>query len=216
MNRSRGCGKTSSVAAARFGSTSFRKLRRCFGAALADVRLDDFYFAINDVRPSLIRTESDEATYNLHILVRFELEQALLLDELRVADLPAAWREKYRHYLGIEPPNDTDGVLQDVHWSSGAIGYFPTYTLGNLYAAQLFEQAVRELGDLHAMFRRGEFLPLRDWLRTHVHSHGRRYGASELARRVTGVPLSHEALLRHLRGKFAPLYGLADVGQAVA
>ena len=109
--------------------------------ALADVSLDDFYFAINDVRPSLIRTESDEATYNLHILIRFELEQALLLDELRVADLPAAWREKYRHYLGIESPNDADGVLQDVHWSSGAIGYFPTYSLGNLYAAQLFEQA---------------------------------------------------------------------------
>ncbi len=187
----------------------FPQAQAMFGAALADVRLDDFYFAINDVRPSLIRTESDEATYNLHILVRFELEQALLLDELRVADLPAAWREKYRHYLGIEPPNDADGVLQDVHWSSGAIGYFPTYSLGNLYAAQLFEQAVRELGDLHAMFRRGEFVPLRDWLRNHVHSHGRRYRASELARRVTGVPLSHEALLRHLRGKFAPLYGLA-------
>jgi carboxypeptidase Taq len=186
----------------------FPQVQAAFGATLADVRLDDFYFAINDVQPSLIRTESDEATYNLHILVRFELEQALLVDELRVAELPAAWREKYRHYLGIEPPNDADGVLQDVHWSSGAIGYFPTYTLGNLYAAQLFERAGRDLGDLPAMFRRGEFLPLRDWLRTHVHSHGRRYPASELACRVTGVPLSHEALLRHLRGKFAPLYGL--------
>jgi carboxypeptidase Taq len=187
----------------------FPQAQATFGAALADMRLDDFYFAINDVRPSLIRTESDEATYNLHILVRFELEQALLVDELRVADLPAAWREKYQHYLGIEPPNDADGVLQDVHWSSGAIGYFPTYTLGNLYAAQLFEQAGRQLGDLHGMFRRGEFLPLRDWLRTHIHSHGRRYPAAELGRRVTGVPLSHEALLRHLRGKFAPLYGFA-------
>jgi carboxypeptidase Taq len=180
-----------------------------FSDALADVRLDDFYFAINDVRPSLIRTESDEATYNLHILVRFELEQALLLDELRVADLPSAWREKYRKYLGIEPPNDSDGVLQDVHWSSGAIGYFPTYTLGNLYAAQLFEQAWQDLGDLHAMFRRGEFLPLREWLRTKVHSQGRRFPAAELARRVTGVPLSHDALMRHLRGKFGPLYDLS-------
>jgi carboxypeptidase Taq len=188
----------------------FPQAQAAFGQSLRDMRLDDFYFAINDVRPSLIRTESDEATYNLHILVRFELEQALLLDELPVADLPAAWREKYRHYLGIEPPNDTDGVLQDVHWSSGAIGYFPTYTLGNLYAAQLFEQASSELGDLPAMFRRGEFLPLRDWLRKTIHSQGRRYGAAELARRVTGVPLSHDALMRHLRGKFAPLYGLSD------
>jgi carboxypeptidase Taq len=187
----------------------FPQAQATFGTSLADMRLDDFYFAINDVRPSLIRTESDEATYNLHILVRFELEQALLVDELRVADVPAAWREKYQHYLGIEPPNDADGVLQDVHWSSGAIGYFPTYTLGNLYAAQLFEQAGRDLGDLHGMFRRGEFLPLRDWLRTYIHSQGRRYPAAELGRRVTGEPLSHAALLRHLRGKFTPLYGLA-------
>jgi carboxypeptidase Taq len=176
--------------------------------AFADVPLDEFYFAINEVRPSLIRTEADEATYNLHILVRFELEQALVLDELHVADLPTAWREKYRNYLGIEPPNDADGVLQDVHWSSGAIGYFPTYSLGNLYAAQLFEQASRDLGDLHATFRRGEFRPLLEWLRKNIHSHARRYPAAALARRVTGHPLSHDALIRQLRQKLAPLYGL--------
>jgi carboxypeptidase Taq len=179
-----------------------------FPSALGDVRIDDFYFAINDVRPSLIRTESDEATYNLHILVRLELEQALLVDELRVADLPTAWRAKYREYLGLEPPNDADGVLQDVHWSSGAIGYFPTYTLGNLYAAQLFEEAGRELGDLHSLFRGGEFLSLLEWLRAKVHSQGRRYPAAELARRITSRPLSHDALMRHLRGKFGPLYDL--------
>ena len=109
--------------------------------------LDDFYFAINDVRPSLIRVEADEATYNLHVMVRFELEQALLLDELRVADLPGAWHEKYRQYLGIQSPTDADGVLQDVHWGAGLVGYFPTYSLGNLYAAQLFEQAEKDLGD---------------------------------------------------------------------
>ena len=131
--------------------------------------LDDFYFAINDVRPSLIRTESDEVTYNLHILIRFELELALINDELPVADLPAAWHAKYREYLGIQSPTDADGVLQDVHWSSGAFGYFPTYSLGNLYAAQFFEKAEQDLGDLHDMFRRGEFLPLRDWLRTNIH-----------------------------------------------
>ena len=117
------------------------------------------------MRPSLIRTESDEVTYNLHILIRFELELALINDELEVADLPAAWHAKYREYLGIQSPTDADGVLQDVHWSSGAFGYFPTYSLGNLYAAQFFEKAAQDLGDLHAMFGRGEFLPLRDWLR---------------------------------------------------
>ena len=110
--------------------------------------LDEFYFAINDVRPSLIRVEADEATYNLHILVRFELEQALLDGDLQAADLPDAWNEKYRQYLGITPPDDRDGVLQDVHWSAGLIGYFPTYSLGNLYAAQFFAQAETDLGDL--------------------------------------------------------------------
>jgi carboxypeptidase Taq len=182
--------------------------QRTFPEPLASVSLDDFYFAINDVRPSLIRTESDEVTYNLHILIRFELEQALLADELQVAELPGAWNEKYRRYLGIEPPNDSDGVLQDVHWSGGALGYFPTYTLGNLYAAQFFEQAEKELGDLDDMFRRGEFRSLLDWLRKCIHAHGRRYSAAELAQRVTGRPLSHDALMRHLRGKFGPLYGL--------
>jgi carboxypeptidase Taq len=186
----------------------FPLAKSTFPDALDDVPPEDFYFAINDVRPSLIRTESDEVTYNLHILVRFELEQALLLDELRVCDLPAAWREKYRKYLGIEPTNNADGALQDVHWSSGALGYFPTYTLGNLYAAQFFEQAARDLGDLPAMFRQGEFQPLREWLRAHIHTHGRRYPAPELVNRVTGSPLSHDALIGHLRGKFSRLYDL--------
>jgi carboxypeptidase Taq len=188
----------------------FPQAQASFPDALASVTLDDFYFAINDVRPSLIRTESDEATYNLHIMVRFELEQDLLEGNLRVADLPAAWNAKYREYLGIESPTDSDGVLQDVHWSGGAIGYFPTYSLGNLYAAQLFEAAERDLGNLQAMFRRGEFLPLRDWLRKHIHSQGRRYPAAELAQRATGCQLSHDALLRHLRAKFGPLYELSN------
>jgi carboxypeptidase Taq len=179
-----------------------------FRDALGSVSLDTFYFANNDVRPSLIRTESDEVTYNLHILIRFELELALINGELSVADLPAAWHAKYREYLGIQSPTDADGVLQDVHWSSGAFGYFPTYSLGNLYAAQFFEKAQEDLGNLSDMFRRGEFVPLRDWLRTNIHSQGRRYPAAELACRVTGKSLSHDPLMRHLRGKFEPLYDL--------
>ena len=185
----------------------YGEAQRSFPDALGDVPIDDLYFAINDVRPSLIRIEADEATYNLHVMVRFELEQAVLHDELRVADLPAAWNEKYREYLGVQSPTDADGVMQDVHWSAGLVGYFPTYTLGNLYASQLFETAEAELGDLAAMFRRGEFRTLRDWLRTRVHEQGRRYAPAELVRRITGESISHGPLMRHLHGKFWPLYG---------
>jgi carboxypeptidase Taq len=152
--------------------------------------------------------EADEATYNLHILVRFELEQALLLGDVSVADLPAAWREKYSQYLGIQPPNDADGVLQDVHWSAGLVGYFPTYSLGNLYAAQFFEKADEALGGLHTQFEQGNFAPLREWLRENIHQHGQRFKAGELVERVTGRALSHEPLMRHLRGKLGAFYGL--------
>ena len=187
----------------------YLQAQRRFPQVLGGVSLDDFYFAINDVRPSPIRVEADEATYNLHILVRFELEQALLADDLPLADLPGAWSEQYERYLGIRPSGDAEGVLQDIHWSGGAIGYFPTYSLGNLYAAQLFAQAEADLGGLSDQFARGEFQPLLQWLRRNVHQHGQRYGAAELVERVTGRPLSHAPLIDHLRGKFAPLYGLA-------
>jgi carboxypeptidase Taq len=177
-------------------------------SAFADVALDDFYFAINQVQPSLIRVEADEATYNLHIIIRFELEQALITGDLPIADVPAAWKAKYREYLGIEPPNDADGCLQDIHWSAGLIGYFPTYSLGNLYAAQFFAQADRDLGGLSAMFARGEFLPLREWLRTNIHARGQCYTASELAEVVTGQPLSQTALMGYLKEKLETVYGL--------
>ena len=178
-------------------------------SAVRDVPLDDFFFAINQVGPSLIRVEADEVTYNLHIIIRFELEQAIVAGELEVADLPAAWNEKYESYLGIRPPSDADGVLQDIHWSAGLFGYFPTYSLGNLYAAQFMEAAERDLGDLNQMFSRGEFAPLRDWLRDQIHARGQCYSAAELVELVTGKPLSHEPLIRYLRGKLDPLYGLA-------
>ncbi|MCS7305888.1 MAG: carboxypeptidase M32 [Thermoguttaceae bacterium] len=184
----------------------FPKAQEFFPQALGDVSLEAFYFAINEVRPSLIRVEADEATYNLHILIRFELEQALLEGDLRAADAPGAWNEKYRQYLGITPPDDTQGVLQDIHWSAGLVGYFPTYALGNLYATQLFQQAQAELGDLSEAFERGEFRPLLDWLRTKIHQQGQRYLAPELIQQVTGRPLSSQPLLEHLEAKFLPLY----------
>ena len=170
---------------------------------------DDWYFAINDVRPSLIRTEADEATYNLHVLLRFEIERALLRKELSPADLPAAWNEKMRQYLGLTPPDDARGCLQDIHWSGGAVGYFPTYTLGNLYAAQFFEKAQgRPGGDLDAPFARGDFAPLLGWLRKNIHSQGKRYTPPKLVQKVTGKSLSAEPLLRHLRRKAGELYGI--------
>jgi carboxypeptidase Taq len=186
----------------------FPAARRNFPAALDGVSLDAFYFAINDVRPSLVRVEADEATYNLHILVRFELEQSLLTGDLPVADLPQTWNDKYEKYLGIRPDTDADGVLQDIHWSAGLVGYFPTYSLGNLYAAQFFEQAEQDLGPLAPQFARGEFTPLREWLATRIHRHGQCYTAAELVQKTTGKPLSPAPMLAHLRRKLAPLYGL--------
>jgi carboxypeptidase Taq len=184
------------------------KTKAAFPDALGNVSEDDWYRAINDVRPSLIRTESDEATYNLHILLRFELEQAMISGDLAVADIPAAWNEKMKSYLGLVPPDAAKGVLQDIHWSGGAIGYFPTYTLGNMYAAQFFEQARKDLGDLDAMFARGEFAPLLGWLRQNIHSLGRRYTARQLVKKVTGKDLSAQPLLAHLNHKAAEVYGV--------
>jgi carboxypeptidase Taq len=179
-----------------------------FSEALKSTPLDAFYTAINAVRRSLIRTEADEATYNLHIFVRFELEQELIHDQLPVDDLPGAWRDRYRRYVGIQPPSDADGVLQDIHWSGGAFGYFPTYALGNLYAAQFFAQADRDLGGLADQFRRGEFAPLLNWLREKIHHRGQCYTAGELCREVTGQPLSPRPLIEYLRGKLGPIYHL--------
>lgn len=186
----------------------FPQAQERFPDALGDVKLDDFYFAVNSVQPSLIRVEADEATYNLHILIRFELEQDLLENRLPVADLPAAWNAKYREYLGIEPSSDAAGVLQDIHWSGGAIGYFPTYSLGNLYASQLFAQANADLGGLDEQFAQGDFEPLRSWLNKNVHQQGQCYSAAQLIERITGKPLSHKPLMKHLWAKLGPLYGI--------
>lgn len=188
----------------------FPRLRQTFPTALADVSPDAFHFAINDVRPSLIRVEADEATYNLHIALRFELELALLSGDLTTADLPGAWNERFELLFGLKVPDDARGCLQDIHWSFGGIGYFPTYTLGNLYAAQLMAAARRDLGGpaLDDDFRRGEFGRLKGWLGTHIHRHGQRFRAGELCRRATGAPLSPKPFVAYLREKFGALYGV--------
>jgi carboxypeptidase Taq len=186
----------------------FEPARQAFPEALAGVRLDDWYAAINDVRPSFIRVEADEVTYNLHIMLRFELEQPLIAGDLPPADVPGVWNETFTRYFGLTPPDAARGCLQDIHWSAGLFGYFPTYALGNMYAAQFYEAAQRDLGDLAAQFARGEFRPLLDWLRTNIHTRGKQLRAGPLVQRVTGQPLSHRALLTHLHRKFDALYGL--------
>jgi len=191
-----------------FWSHFMPRARAVFPDQLKDVTEDQWYFAVNDVRPSLIRTESDETTYNLHILLRFELEKALLTGDLSVPDLPAAWNQKMKTYLGVDVPDDARGCLQDIHWSGGAMGYFPTYTLGNLYAAQFFQQARQDLGDLDAQFGSGQFAPLLTWLRENIHRHGKRHRAPDLVQQITHRPLSAEPLLNHLRHKAAELYGV--------
>lgn len=178
-----------------------------FPESLAGVALEDWHFALNAVEPSLIRVEADEATYNLHIIVRFELEQALIDGELLPHDLPTAWDERYQEVLGIRPPNQREGVLQDVHWSAGLIGYFPTYTLGNLYAAQLYAAAERELPELAADFRRGQFASLLDWLKEKVHRVGRCWTADQIVERASGQPPQSAPLVDGLRARYSQLYG---------
>ena len=167
------------------------------------------YEAVNTVEPSLIRVEADEATYNLHVMLRFDVERAMIRGDLAPKDLPGAWGERVRGDLGLEVPDDRRGCLQDVHWSMGAFGYFPTYTLGSLYAAQFWEAACEAIPDLGDVIAAGRFEELLGWLRRELHAHGRRYAAEELCRRVTGRPLGHEALLRHLTSKLEPIYGLS-------
>ena len=176
---------------------------------LADVDGDRFYRAINKVEPSLIRVEADEVTYNLHILLRFEIEVELLEGRLSVADAPSAWNAKVHEYLGLDVPDDANGILQDVHWSFGGIGYFPTYSLGNVISVQLFEAANAAMGGvLDEQIAAAEFGPLRDWLLQNVHQWGRKYTPAELVKRATGRDIDTAPYLAYLRSKFGELYGI--------
>ena len=183
------------------------ELSQFFGDAASKFSVQDLYAGMNVVEPSLIRVEADEVTYNLHIMVRFELERALIARDLDAASLPREWNRLYKEYLNIDVPNDAQGCMQDIHWSMGAFGYFPTYTLGNLYAAQIFEKAATDLSDLGTAIAGGDFHPLKEWLNRNVHAHGSRYLPGELCARVTGKPLSSEPFLRYLSDKLLPLYG---------
>ncbi len=180
-------------------------LRETFRDALGDVELEDWYRSVNWIQPSAIRVEADEATYNLHVILRFELEQELLAGTVDLTELPEIWNARMLEYLGIEPPNDRLGVLQDMHWAGGHIGYFATYALGNVISVQIWEKLTAEAPDLHAQFEQGEFGELRDWLTERLYRHGRKFTPKETLERVVGGPIDPEPYLRYLGTKLASL-----------
>jgi carboxypeptidase Taq len=186
----------------------FPKLQSVFPDEFGEVTQDEFYRAINRCEPSLIRVEADEVTYNLHIIIRFELELELLSGDLHLNDLPGAWREKYKNYLGVAPHNDADGVLQDIHWSIGAIGYFATYTIGNLLSVQLFDCVQTEIIDLEADISKGNFDSLLHWLRENIYCHGSKFTPVELVERVTGKSMDSRPYLNYLQNKYSDIYNL--------
>lgn len=178
-----------------------------FGSATDGFGVEELYGAANVVEAGFIRVDADEATYNLHVMVRFELERLLISGAMQPRDLPQEWNRRYKEYLGLTVPDDRRGCLQDVHWSMGSFGYFPTYTLGTLYSAQFFDAARKAIPGLEDGFARGEFTQLREWLNREIHAHGRRYLPEEICKRVTGSTLSAEPYMAYLQKKFGELYG---------
>jgi carboxypeptidase Taq len=185
-------------------------LRNAFPDSFSGVDAEALYRAANRVTPSLIRMEADELTYNLHIVLRFELELEIFEGNLALADLPEAWNARMEQYLGIEVPDDARGVLQDVHWAAGSFGYFPTYALGNVIAAQIWALAIEALPDLEGRLQRGDLEPLRDWLRERLYRHGAKFTPTEMIERLCGGPLSVEPYLDQMEGKMGEIYGLAE------
>ncbi|MCR4311910.1 MAG: carboxypeptidase M32 [Candidatus Uhrbacteria bacterium] len=185
-----------------FWTYFYPHLQAAFPKQLKKYSLDQFLAYVNHVVPSFIRTEADEVTYNLHVILRFEIEKDLIEGKIEVDELPAIWNAKMKDYLGVDVPNDRLGVLQDVHWSGGMIGYFPTYVLGNMYAAQFYDQAKKDIRGLEGLYAKGKLAPIREWLRQNVHIHGKRYSAEELVKKVTGKKLSAEPFASYLVKKY--------------
>ena len=186
----------------------YPRLVAIFPQQLKNVSLDNFYRGINKVEPSLIRVEADEATYNLHVMLRLELEIALLEGTVKVKDLPQAWNARMKEYLGVVPTTDTLGVLQDVHWSGGMLGYFPTYALGNLVSVQLWEKINQDIPDLEDQIEHGKFDALLGWLRKNIHQHGAKFEPQVLVKKVTGSTITPEPYMRYLTKKYTEIYHL--------
>ncbi|WP_327837171.1 carboxypeptidase M32 [Bacillus salipaludis] len=191
-----------------FWNYFYPHIQNQFPEALENVTVEEFYRAVNTVQPSFIRVEADELTYNLHIMIRYEIEKALMAGEIEAKDLPAIWNEKMHDYLGVTPGTDTEGVLQDVHWSFGGIGYFPSYSLGNLYAAQILRKIEQDLPDFYYHIEQGRFDLIQDWLKENIHQHGKLYTPNELIKKVTGEELNAEYLVEYLEKKYSEVYGV--------
>lgn len=187
---------------------NYPKLQKYFPENLANVSVEDFYKAMNIVKPSLIRTSADELTYHFHVMIRFEIEKALIEGSIEVKDLPATWNKKYKEYLGIDVPSDSKGVLQDIHWSHGSFGYFPTYSLGSFYAAQFFAKAKQEIAGLEQEIEKGNLAPLLKWLREKVHKYGKYYSAEDLCINITGEKLNFKYFMDYAVHKYTGIYGL--------
>jgi carboxypeptidase Taq len=188
-----------------FWNHFYPSFQAAFPEAVGDVDQERFYRAINRVKPSLIRVDADEATYNLHIILRFELEQEIMAGTIDLKELPAIWNARFEEYLGIPVPNDTLGVLQDVHWSGGGFGYFPTYSLGNIISVQIWEKVLSEIPDLPEQFEQGEFGQLHEWLRDRLYSLGRKFTPQETLERVVGGPIDAAPYVRYLKDKLGAL-----------
>lgn len=191
-----------------YWNNNFNLLKKYFPVQLSAVDTEDFYKAMNIVRPSLIRTAADEVTYHFHVMIRYEIEKKLIEGSIEVNDLPAVWNESYKKYLGVEVASDSKGVLQDIHWSHGSFGYFPTYSLGSFYAAQFFAKAQEEIPDLIAQIEKGNMALLLKWLRENIHCHGKFYTAEELCVKVTGEKLNFSYFMDYARNKYSKLYKL--------
>ena len=191
-----------------FWTLFYPDLQRFFPEQFKEVSVEEFYRAVNAVEPSFIRVEADELTYNLHIMIRYEIEKALMASEIEVKDLPDIWNEKIKEYLGITPPSNSLGVLQDIHWSFGGFGYFPSYSLGNLYAAQIRHTLLQQMPSFTTLIAEGNFTPIREWLREQIHQYGKMYTPAELIMRVTGEELNAAYLMDYLEEKYTNLYQL--------
>ena len=187
----------------------YPKLKETYPEHFANASSEDFYRAMNKIKPSYIRVEADEATYGLHIILRFEVEQMMIHGEVALKDVPELWNTRFKEYLGIEVPDDAAGVLQDIHWSSGQIGYFPTYELGNIVSVQIWEKVLADIPDLYEQFEQGEFSALREWLREHLHRYGRKYTPKETLQKVAGsADIQVAPYMNYLKKKFGDIYGL--------
>ena len=191
-----------------FWKPRYESLQNVFPENLSDVSLTDFYHGMNKVEPGFIRTESDELYYHFHVLIRYELEKELIEGTLEVDDLDKVWNAKYKEYLGIDVPDDNHGILQDIHWSHGSFGYFPTYSLGSFYAAQFYQQAEKDIPNLTAEIEAGNTQSLLDWLRTNIHQHGRFYTAEQLCTKVTGEPLNFKYFMDYAKEKYSNIYNI--------